>query len=97
VDNALTPGVSIKLRDAGYDSIHVRDIEMQTESDDVIFARATAEERIIVSADTDFGTLLALRQERRPSVILSRRGSQRHPDIQARLLLARLPAMATSL
>ncbi|KJU81830.1 hypothetical protein MBAV_005976, partial [Candidatus Magnetobacterium bavaricum] len=62
-----------------------------------ILAKAVSDDRIIVSADTDFGTLLALRGQRRPSVILFRRSTQRHPDMQLRLLLSNLSAIENSL
>jgi len=57
----------------------------------VILERAAADGRIVVSADTDFGTLLATRQASRPSVVLFRRSSQRRPLEQANLLLRNLP------
>jgi Domain of unknown function (DUF5615) len=57
------------MQQASHDAIHVRELELQHGDDDVIFERAAAEHRIVVSADADFGTLLAVRSSRQPSVI----------------------------
>ncbi len=89
VDNALSPVMAEGLRRAGHDAIHVRDYRLQESEDEVIFDRAAREERIIVSADTDFGTLLALRREKTPSVILLRRMVPRRPESQVSFLLSK--------
>src|SRR5262245_565688 len=93
IDNALSPALADLLQQVGHDAMHVRSIGLQHADDDVIFDRAAVEGRILVTADADFGTLLAARSSRQPSVIQFRGEGSRKPDALARTLLANLPQL----
>jgi predicted nuclease of predicted toxin-antitoxin system len=97
IDNPLSLSVAAGLRAAGHDAVHVLDYGMHAATDEAIFERAARESRVIVSADTDFGTLLALRAATSPSVILLRGASLRRTDDQTALILVALPSTEAAL
>jgi predicted nuclease of predicted toxin-antitoxin system len=97
IDNALSPDLAAGLSAHGHDAVQVRDLGMAAATDDVIFNHAAQEDRVIISADTDFGTILALRQTSKPYVILFRGATPRWPADQTVLLLANLSGFETDL
>ena len=97
IDNAWSPQVAKGLRGAGHDAVHVLAYQMQAAKDEAIFDRAAQEDRVLISADTDFGNILALRNVSKPSVILLRLPMLRIPDEQVKILLYNLPTFASDL
>ena len=72
IDNALPPRLAELLVAVGHDAVHVRAYGMHAAADEVILARALEEDRIVVSADSDFSAILAAQEANRPSFILFR-------------------------
>ena len=97
VDNALSPQLAKGLRAAGLDAVHVRDLGFQAANDEALFELAAREDRILLSEDTDFGTLLALRESAKPSVILFRHMPNRSAVSLTSILLTNLDAVEADL
>jgi predicted nuclease of predicted toxin-antitoxin system len=97
VDNPLSKAFAQKLSEAGLDVVHVRDLGLHKAPDEKIFDLAQKENRIIISADTDFGTILALRKHCSPSVVIFRCVRNRQPLKQAVLFLNLLPKISEDL
>jgi predicted nuclease of predicted toxin-antitoxin system len=97
VDNPVSPLLADALRRAGHDAVHVCNYHLQSADDATILARATQERRVIITADTDFGFLLARRRTRRPSVLLFHHSFPHRPSEQIRILLENLPELTDAL
>jgi predicted nuclease of predicted toxin-antitoxin system len=97
IDNALSPVLAELLRSAGHEAVHVRHLGLHHADDERIFERAASENFVLVTADTDFGTLLAQRAPSNPSLILFRGEGSREPEALAALMLANLSQLADAL
>ena len=72
VDEALQDAVAHRLTTAGHDTTHVRILGLAGHTDDEVLALAISDHRVLVTTDTDFGTILALTGAAAPSVLLLR-------------------------
>jgi predicted nuclease of predicted toxin-antitoxin system len=97
VDNNLSPAVATGLHAAGHDTAHVRDYGLAAATDDVVLERAEQERRTLISADTDFGALLAASGATGPSVLLVRRINGRRAEQIVAIILANLDSITEDL
>ncbi len=96
IDESLSTQIALALRADGHDAVHVGDRGLLGASDEAVLGRARREDRVLISADTDFGRLLAVRGAIGPSVVLLR-GQSHRPVDQARLLGDALPQVQEQL
>lgn len=97
LDANLSPRIAERLNGAGHDAVHVADLNLLAAADPVLIRKAADEDRVIVTADTDFAALLALGGASAPSVVLLRSADHLRPAEQADLLVANLPVLAEAL
>lgn len=97
VDANLSPQLVSPLRQSDHDVVHVADIDKLTASDTEILQIAETEQRVVITADTDFPMMLALRRASSPSVVLLRGVSELTPDDHAGLIASNLSSVATAL
>lgn len=72
IDQNRSPRLAELLRGDGHDAVHTLELGLERAADDELIELAALQDRVIVSGDTDFGALLALRDRRSPSVVLFR-------------------------
>ena len=73
------------LRQRGDDVVHLRDQALQRLPDSDVFAKATAEGRVVLTFDLDFGEIVAHLRSTRTSVVLFRLRDARPERVIARL------------
>lgn len=89
VDECLSPTLAANLRHAGHDAVHIVDLGKCGAPDTVVMQVARLQRRVLLSADTDFGELLARSNDDGSSVVLFR-GHEVEPATMAVILLANL-------
>jgi len=97
VDANLSPKVAQGLCAAGFEANHVAEFDLHSATDDQIFDWAVEQGFVVVTADSDFGMLLALRRATSPSVVQLRHVAELAPDAHIELLVENLSTIREDL
>ena len=96
VDMALSPKTVNVLRNSGYEAVRVNELGMAKSRDREILEYAAKNDMIVLTADLDFGDILAFTRYKKPSVIIFRLKDP-SPDHVKSLLLSAIPQIKASL
>ena len=80
LDANLSPEVARRLNEAGHEAVHVAELGLLSAPDPEIMRAAAEDERVLLTADADFGALLALGSLAAPSVVLLRSADHMRPS-----------------
>ncbi len=97
IDECLPPFLGAVLRSAGHDAVAVAALDLCGVPDSIVMATAREQRRVLVSADTDFGEILARSNDRQPSVVLYRGSEVLDAKALGAILLTNLPQIEESL
>ena len=86
LDQGVPYSTARELNQAGWDVIHTVDRHMERATDRQIIAYARSEERVCITLDADFHSIIALNDEVSPSVIRIRQEGLKGPDLAGLLL-----------
>lgn len=78
IDQPVSPLLAAWLNSSeagGHDAVHVRERGLSSAPDPDVFALATAEGRVIITADLDFARITALSGHNGPGLVLFRAGN----------------------
>ncbi len=82
----LAQSTATLLRQLGHDAVHLSSSGLQRLPDSKIVQKTLSEQRILLTHDLDFGRIVALSQQRLPSVVTFRLADMRPARVNARLL-----------
>lgn len=85
VDMSVDIRVADWLRSQGHDAVHLRDEGLHRMPNGEIFAKALAEDRVVVTADLDFGEIAAALKDTAGKVVLLRLQNSRAANVIRRL------------
>ena len=97
LDANLSPTIGTGLDAAGHEVVHVGDIGLLHASDAEIMEYASTDDRIIVTADSDFAAMLAVAGAKGPSVVQLRGVAEMKPETHLQLLVENLPTVVEDL
>jgi predicted nuclease of predicted toxin-antitoxin system len=97
IDQNRSQRLASLLREHGPDAVHTLELGLERAEDTELLLLAEREGQVIVSGDTDFGTLLTMSQRTNPSVILFRSRTALTADQHAELILSHLDDLTPDL